>query len=94
MLSILTYDLAYFEPHAKDNLIPSRLDRRQICPDHHGFRVLIGHFNRPDTGPCPEIQDLLGILQRGQMQMSAAQEQEDMMFDVDPIQFCLTTSFR
>ena len=26
--------------------------------------------------------------------MSAAQEEEDMMFDVDSIQFCLVTSFR
>ena len=54
-------------PHRKDSLIPRRLDRGQICPDHHGFRILIGHFNRPNTGPCPKIQDLLGILQRGQM---------------------------
>lgn len=53
------------------------------------MRVLFGHLNGPDTGTGTYVKDTLGMVEVSQMEVSASEEQGDVMFDIDTFELLL-----
>lgn len=74
----------------KDCFVPLWLDRRKISPNHQGIWVLIRHLHCPYARSCSNIQNRHGADQRCEVQMPASKEHDDMMFNVNSLQFGLS----
>ena len=69
--------------------IPLRLYWREIGPNYGRIWIFFRHIKYPDTCASPDIQDLLRLGQRREVQLPAAKHFEDMMLEIDPIQLGL-----
>lgn len=79
----------YFFAHLGNRLVLSWLDRREIGPNHQGFWVLFCHLHCPDTRASSNIQDPSRTCERCKMQMAAAEQHHDMVFNVKPFELLL-----
>lgn len=79
----------YFYAHLGHRLVLSWLDRREIGPNHQGFWVLFCHLHCPDTRARSNIQDPPRNCERCKMQVMAAEQHHDMVFNVKPFELLL-----
>ena len=58
---------------------PLRLYGRKICSDDYRIRVQICHVNCPNTSAGAEVENLLGFLERRQVQFPTQQRGQEMV---------------
>lgn len=60
----------------------ARLDGREIGSDDFSLRVLFGEIDGPDTGSGSEIEDTLGLLEGGKVELAVKKEGGNVMENV------------